>query len=59
MESAQEAAARLYEDDDPMRWPFIVGMLEAQLKETRYWLQNTQERIKELEMELLYKESIK
>jgi len=57
MESAQAAAARLYEEDDPMRWPFMVGMLEAQLKDYQHFLQNAQERIKELELELLYKDS--
>lgn len=57
MESVHQAVARLYEQDDPMRWPFMVGMLEAQLKDYQYFLQNAQERIRELELELLYKDS--
>ncbi len=52
-----DIANRAYEGADPAdRLAFEVGMLHSKLREMAYLLENAQERIKELEIELAYKD---
>lgn len=52
-----DIANRAYEGSPPEdRLAFEVGMLSSKMREMYYLLENAQERIKELEIELAYKD---
>ncbi len=52
-----DIANRAYEGAPPSdRLAFECGMLSSKLREMAYLLENAQERIKELEIELAYKD---
>ncbi len=52
-----DIANRAYADAPPSdRLAFECGMLSSKLREMAYLLENAQERIKELEIELAYKD---
>lgn len=45
-----------YQPEDPMRWPFRVGMLETKLRELAFLITNQQQHITYLESQLEKKE---
>jgi hypothetical protein len=53
LQAIQATCENYYEPGDPMRWPYQVGMLESKLREMAYLLTNAQERIKDLETEII------
>lgn len=40
--------ARHYANDDPMRWPFLFGVMEGKVRELAHLLNNTQEELQNL-----------
>lgn len=49
IESIQSTRDNYYKPDDPMRWPYQVGMLESKLREMAYIINKQTEHIRTLE----------
>ena len=45
-------AQRNYDSEDPMRWPYRVGMLESKIRELVYILNYQEQKINEIKTKL-------
>lgn len=57
IESIEQTRDNYYKSDDPMRWPYQVGMLETKLRELAHIVNNQMEHIRDLETQLIAKDN--
>ncbi len=57
IQSIEQTRDNYYAPDDPMRWPYQVGMLETKLRELAHIVNNQMEHIRDLETQLIAKDN--
>ena len=56
LQAIQQTTENYYKPDDPMRWPYQVGMLESKLRELIHIINTQMEHIRDLETQLAQKD---
>ena len=57
LQAIQDTRDNYYEQDDPMRWPYQVGMLESKMRELAHIINLQAEHIRDLETQLIAKDN--